>query len=109
LETEEERGSGTNELKVPVPQTSSHPSWDVLSSEVQYRLNMEGLYLEILLFQNGLRFLSEELSDEGVSVGRYFRVGGDETSCWRTGGWRPGWHCTGWPEWFAGISRGESL
>jgi len=70
---------------------------------------MEGLYLEILLFQNGLRFLSEELSDEGVSVGRYFRVGGDENSCWRTGGWRPGWHCTGWPEWFAGISRGESL
>jgi len=46
---------------------------------------------------------------EGVSVGRYFRVRGDETSCWRTGGWRPGWHCTGWPEWFAGISRGESL
>ena len=25
-----------------VPQTSSHPSWDVLSSEVQCRLNMEG-------------------------------------------------------------------
>ena len=44
LETKETRGSGTNELKVRVPQTSSHPSWDVLSSEVQCRLNMEGLY-----------------------------------------------------------------
>ena len=30
---------------------------------------MEGLYLEILLFQNGLRFLSEELSDEGGLLG----------------------------------------
>ena len=69
METEETRGSGTNELKVRVPQTSSHPSWDVLSSEVQCRLNMEGLYLEILLFQNGLRFLSEELSDEGGLLG----------------------------------------
>ena len=55
--------------EVRVPQTSSHPSWDVLSSEVQCRLNMEGLYLEILLFQNGLRFLSEELSDEGGLLG----------------------------------------
>ena len=61
------------------------------------------------LIPEWIKFFSEELSDEGVSVGRYFRVGGDETSCWRTCGWRPGWHCTGWPEWFAGISRGESL
>ena len=30
---------------------------------------MEGVYLEILLFQNGLRFLSEELSDEGGLLG----------------------------------------
>ena len=53
--------------------------------------------------------MSEELNDEGVPAGRYFKVTGDGTNCWRTGGWRPGWHCTGWPEWFTGISRGESL
>ena len=41
---------GTNKLKVCVPQTSSHPSWDVLSSEVQCRLNMEGLYSHAIPF-----------------------------------------------------------
>ena len=28
-------------------------------------------------------------------------------SYWGTGGLRPGWHCTSWPVWSAGISRGR--
>ena len=43
---------------------------------------------------------------EGVSVGV---VSGSEMWCsyWGTGGLRPGWHCTSWPVWSAGISRGR--
>ena len=50
------RRSGTNELEVCVPQTSSNPFWDFLSSEARCRPSMKGLYWEILLFQNGLNF-----------------------------------------------------
>ena len=36
--------SGTNKLKVCVPQTSSNPSWDFLLAEDRCRLIVQGLY-----------------------------------------------------------------
>ena len=71
------RGSGTNELKVRVPQTSSHPSWDDLSSEVQCQLNMEGLYFHPIPFhfipalERGKRF---ELVDRACHTYMYFAM-----------------------------------
>ena len=59
------RRSGTNKLKVNVPQTSSNPCWDFSSSEALCRPSMKGLYWEVLLFQNGLNL---RLSSEWVRV-----------------------------------------
>ena len=59
------RRSGKNELKVHVPQASSNPSWDFLSSEAPCRPSVKGLYWEILLVQKRLNF---RLSSEWVRV-----------------------------------------